>query len=424
MNRRLVLNAASRAISHLSYTPLLGTAAAISLVRVLFYAALMDVDQFGLTSQLLLVSGLFGLFGNLGTQLVAHRDVPRLLHLGRSREAVSLIAQSTYVTVLVAVLCFPLGWLGLPLFNLTPIELALALIHGLATQVFATFVIESKSRLAMMQYARDMFIRAMLITVAGSWVAYRGWGGVGVIAAEALLTLAVLPFLAVSILANNNVPWSDIGRMAAPAHRELPWRASLILLAGSLIAYASFNLDRWFAASSLNRFEFGQYAFAWIPLMAAQSLQFLLNAGIFPLLARHGLEAPAWRALRLAAQVSLAILAIGIIAAVIAWFLAPPIIAAWLPKYSAALPLLGPLIAAAVFRISDFWSSFLIAAKFEWVLLKVQTVVLGLVLLGWIGLISIMGLRMTPESLAWLAFVAAATTHAASAVSAVVMVKR
>ena len=90
-------------------------------------------------------------------------------------------------------------------------------------------------------------------------------------------------------------------------------RQRLILLAGSLVGFLSVNLDRWIAASVLDRFEFAQYSFAWITLLGAQSLQFLLNAGIFPLLARRTMGGTLLSGLRLAGAISIATLCLGLL---------------------------------------------------------------------------------------------------------------
>ncbi|MET4371912.1 hypothetical protein ABIA99_004617 [Bradyrhizobium sp. LB12.1] len=401
----------SKALLRLSYTPILGVAAAISLGRLFLYTALLDVGEFGTASKLLLLSSLFGMCGTLGTQLVAHRDVPRLIHAGHGKEAVSMLAQCVVVSSLVAppfVLIAPI--LG-KFFDLSISEVILALCHGFVSQVFLTLVIESKSRLAMLQYARDMLWRSILVTIAGAAAAYMGLGGQGVVAAEAFLTLLVLPFLGATIFSINRIGWSDIEPFRI---RNLPWRASIVLLAGSVVAYGSCNADRWVAASVLKPLDFGHYSFAWIPLLAAQSVQWLLNAGVFPLLVRHEAAQGPASAFRLTAVVSLSVLAVSTITAFIAWAVAAPFVQAWLPKYLEALPILPPLLGAAALRVSDFWSNYLIVSRSEGVLLKVQMVGFAAMFVCW-ALVA----EPSYTSVAWLAFLTAATAFLAGAVASI-----
>jgi O-antigen/teichoic acid export membrane protein len=353
------------------------------------------------------------MFGTLGTQLVAHRDVPRLINAGHRKEAVSMLAQCVVVSSLVAppfALIAPI--LG-KFFDLSIWEVMLALCHGFVSQAFLTLVIESKSRLAMIQYARDMLLRSALVTIAGAGAAFMGGGGQAVVFAEAFLTLLMLPFLSVAIFSTSGVRWSDIEPFRI---RDLPWRTSIVLLAGAIVSYGSCNADRWVAASVLKPLDFGHYSFAWIPLLAAQSVQWLLNAGIFPLLVRREAILGPDSALRLTAVISLSVLALSTVGAFIVWAVAGPLIQAWLPKYLEALPILPPLLGAAAFRVSDFWSNYLIVSRSEGALLKVQIVGFSVVFIGW-ALVT----EPSYTSVAWLAFLTAAAAFFAGAVASMLL---
>ena len=52
-----------RAARFFSYTPLLGFSAALSFIKLLLYAHLVQADAFGELSQTLLISSLFCVFG-------------------------------------------------------------------------------------------------------------------------------------------------------------------------------------------------------------------------------------------------------------------------------------------------------------------------------------------------------------------------
>jgi len=418
LTRANLFGLTGRAISHLSYTPLLAIAAAISLVRIVVYARLLPVEQFGITSQILLLSGFFGLFGNLGTQLIAHREMPVLFQREQPREAVGVMARSIYVTVTLGMLCLAFGFVGARPFELSRFDFALSVIHGVLVQLFTTVVIESKSRLAMMRYTRDMTVRATLMIVMGGGAAYVGWGGEGVIEAEILATLVVLPSLTWTVLKRAHVPLCDLFAMLRTTVADVPWGPALILLAGSLVGFLSFNLDRWIAASTLDRREFAQYSFAWITLLGAQSLQFLLNAGIFPLLARRTMGGALLSGLRLAGAISIATLCLGLLGVASAILLVPMAVSAWLPQYQSALPLILPLGAAAVFRISDFWASYLIASHREMRLFKVQAAILVVVTMIWVAVAAATGYSDMGLSLAWLAFALAFATHLGNAIAA------
>ena len=409
---------AVRVASHLSYTPLLAVAATISLVKIVIYARLLPIVEFGIASQMLLLSGFFSLFGNLGTQLIAARDAPVLFQREQPREAVAVLARSVLVTVAVGLLCLALGVLGARPFELSRLAVALAVIHGLLVQIFTTVVIETRSRLAMMRYAREVTARAALMILAGVGAAWAGWGGEGVIAGEIAATLVVLPSLTWNILKRAHVSLGELVVALRTMGADVPWRPSLILLAGSLISFLSFNLDRWIAAFVLDRREFAQYSFAWIAALTAQSLQFLLNAGIFPLLARRTMNETLAAGLRLAGAISIATLCLGFLGAVVAVVLVPPIVNAWLPQYDSAITLMLPLVAAAIFRVSDFWASYLITSHHEMRMLTVQATAIVAVTMLWFPIAAASGFAQIGLSLAWLAFALAAITHVSNAIAA------
>ncbi|MCS6943850.1 MAG: hypothetical protein RMK97_00265, partial [Sutterellaceae bacterium] len=299
----------ARGVAHFAYTPLLALAAAISFGKLVLYAALIDVEQFGALGKMLLVSTLFGMAGGLGLYLAASRDLPALLVAGRVHRAIALLAQSAWVTTLTAGAGMLCALLGADLFDLTAAEMTLGLLHGWLQQLFMFAGFDNRSRLALMSYARDLFLRAFLCAAVGAAAAGAGLGASGVIVTEAVATAAVGAWMIGGVLRRANARWRWLPRLAVRRLNALPWRPSLVLLASSLVAFTSFNLDRWIAAQVLNREAFGQYAFAWIALIAAQSVQMLVNSGLLPLLARRAATGRSASAVRLTLRVSIALLA-------------------------------------------------------------------------------------------------------------------
>lgn len=397
----------ARGVAHFSYTPLLALAAAASFGKLIVYAGLLDVALFGALGKMLLASTLFGMVGGLGLYLVAGRDLPALLVAGRARRAVALLAQGAWVTTLTAAVGLLGAGFSVALFDLSAGELAFGLLHGWLQQLFMFAAFDNRSRLALIDYARDLLVRALLCAGAGAAAAVLGLGAIGVVVAEAAATALVGAGMTRGILRRARVRWRWLPRLASRRLARLPWRASLVLLAGSLAAFASFNLDRWIAAEVLDREAFGQYAFAWIALLAAQSVQMLVNSGLLPLVARRSATGQAGGALRLTALISGALLAAASLAGVVVGLVAAYAVERWLPKYAAALPLLPPILAAAALRVSDFWSSLLIVRKRENALLAAQTAGVIVCLAGFAVWKRSMGMPATPLALAWLAFAAA-----------------
>jgi O-antigen/teichoic acid export membrane protein len=405
----------ARGVAHFSYTPLLAAAAAVSFGKLIVYAGLLDVAQFGALGKMLLVSTLFGMVGGLGLYLVASRDLPALLVVGRARRAVALLLQSAWVTTLTAAVGLLGAYLGIGLFDLSSIELALGLLHGWMQQLFMFMGFDNRSRLALVDYARDLLVRALLCAGVGAAAAVLGSGAVGIILAEAAATALAVAWLTRGVVRRAQVHWRWLPRLATRGLVRLPWRSSFVLLTGSLVAFASFNLDRWIAAETLDREAFGQYAFAWIALLAAQSVQMLVNSGLLPLLARRSAMAQGGGAVGLTFRTSAALLAAACVVGVVAGVAVTLTVERTLPRYAAALPLLPPIIAAAALRASDFWSSLLIVQKRENELLAVQTFSVIVCLAGFALWTRLNGGSPEPIALAWLACATAALSLTASA---------
>lgn len=405
------LRTCQRTISYFSYTPLLFLSAALSFLRVIIYARSLDSDQFGALSQMLLVSNVFGMAGNLGTQLVAHRDVPKLLQVGSKSLAAILLFQCIAVTTATMCLCVAYGLMGARPFALTAASFSVAIVHGWSQQIFATALIERKSRLAMMSYASEMARRSALVALAGLCAVWWFRNAESVLLAELAMTVIVFPKLFRGLCDLADFPIVKLAQHGMHSVLEMPWGAAIVLFGGTIIGFASINLDRWVAAEWLPRAAFGQYSFVWILVMASQLAQNLLNVGFFPLLARRRVERGELDILKLSAALSALLLALGALGGVVIGFSLYHLIPTWFPQYSGAEELVPPLTIAAVFRFAEFWSSFLVITNREGPLLKIQGGLLIFVLGGWALLLWQMQLSASALTLSWLAVAMAVASY-------------
>lgn len=409
----------ARGVAHFSYTPLLGLAAAVAFGKLIVYAKLVAVEQYGALGQMLLVSSAVGIVGSLGLQSVASRNVPALFVRGRQRRGVWLLAQTVAVSTWFALLLTLAAAAGLSLFGLRAEELTLGILHGWAQLTFLTLASESRSRLEMLRYARQMALRNVVIAAAGFAFAAFGSGAKGVILAETAGTLAFCLLLGRSVLARARLHGGALLRALDLRRRRLPWRAALLMLAGTAVLFVSFNADRWIAAETLPRDAFGVYAFGWLALLAAQSVHGLLNSSLLPLLSRRRALALDASAYRLTALISAALLAGGLsVVLPTAWALAWAV-EHWMPQYAAARPLWVPMLLAAVLRVSDFWSSLLLAVEREGLLLAVQALAVLAAGVGYLAWLAIGAEAPTPVSLAWFAVATAFLSYGSSAAAAV-----
>lgn len=395
--------------------PLLAVAALLAFLRVALYAQLLSVGNFGLLSKAFLISGIFGVAGSLGFHLLAHRELPALFIHKRYRCGMILLGRGAIVTSFVAC-CLAL----LPLFGVQPLGMAgaaftLGLIHGWAQQIFMLSVIESKSRLEMTRYAVRILAKVALSTCGGIAAAIIFGNALMVVAVEFVTTFLLTIAIVKSVLHRVNLRLAVITVIAAQGQTVREWRIAFVLLVTSLLAFFSFNADRWIAALLLPIDGFGIYSFAWIALLAAQSVQFLINTGVFPVLVRRHASAPGLGAFRLTTAVSFMILFAGVVVAAIGIALVSWGISRWYPAYVAAVPLLPYLFIASVFRLADFWSSYLIVIRRESTLLGIQALTILILVSLWLIYGSKSAVRVSADNLAQLALVLAVGSYTISA---------
>lgn len=374
INTQLLL---SRVLYHLSYTPILGLAALIGLIRIGIYARLLDVDEFGLLSKLLLISSFFYVVGSFGFQLLAQRDIPARFAEGRYRKGIIILGRAGIVTSITALAVSLVPLSGYSPLGVTALAFLFAVLHGWGQQIYMLVVIDIRSRLEMMRYSWQILVRAVFSAAVAVIVAAMGGGAIGIVVAELVITVMLTAKMMEHLLNSTRLSITTFTKLSAKGFNKTEWQVSMVLLVGTVLAFLSISADRWIAAARLSSTEFGLYSFAWISLVVAMSVQALLNAGIFPLIAQRRVAGGSdTNALRITTIVSGGLLIVGLITAFIANALAAWAIPRWYPQYINALPLFPPLLLAAAFRVSDFWSSYLIIVHRHHLLLKIQFILI------------------------------------------------
>lgn len=367
---------AARLIAHLKYTPILGLAALIGFVRIGIYARLLSVDDFGLLSKLLLISGFFCVAGSCGFQILAQRDLPAMFAHQRYRRGLVILGKACMITSVVALLLCVTPVFGYVPLNVAGLALLIAVIHGWAQQSFMLVVLDSRSRLEMVPYSLQILLRTVLCCVVASGVAALGGGALGILLAELAVTVVLSVNLMKKMLQGIGFSWAVFAGLCKKGFTKKEWHVAAILLLGTTLSFLSISVDRWLAADVLSAKQFGLYSFSWIPLVAALSMQALLNAGLFPLIAQRRVAGSDQKALRVTALVSIGLLLAALLFVLLANKLIAWAIPIWYGQYQDALPLFLPLLAAAAFRVSDFWSSFLIITHRHVSLLVTQVILI------------------------------------------------
>lgn len=409
--RRRVL----RAATYLSYTPLLGFAAFLSLIRITIYSRLLSVSDFGLLSKLLLISSIFSAAGSLGFQLMAQRDLPAFFSDGRYRQGLVLLCKAIVVTTVTALLASSVSLFHLPILGLSGLLLCCSIFHGWSQQVFILTVIDTRSRLEMMRYAKQILFKTVLVSVVAVIVAMLGGGAISVIFAELLMTLLFCAkFLGVI---TGSAKKRLIFAVGVRSFTRRDFSTALTLFVSTILIFLSTNIDRWLAADQLSHNDFGLYAFAWISLTAALSFQALLNAGILPLISKRRKEGQLTAAFNTTAYISVSMFVAGVILAAFVYWFAQWFLPNQYQRYAGALPLIMPLLLAAVLRLADFWSSYLVVMHRQSLLMKIQII---LILIPCFYYIVVPHAAIAaPSDFAWLAVTLAAGNYIFTGLAAI-----
>lgn len=383
---RLPLMLSPSRIRQLWYAPLLALAMGLMMLRMLVMARLLDVTAFAEFSGGILVSSTFCMIGCLGLQSMLQREWP--INLVRRQELRGLVRAAQ--CNLVALGCGLVGLLGVAfggsLSGMTPAILGVGLLHGLSQQLFLLATVESRSRGEALRFAHQNLLRAGAALALG--VAAALWTGSAALALviDALVTIAMSQGLFQQSLGRTRFGVAAVYRLAIRRLSLVHWNSALTMMLIMAMGFGLLNADRWLASHQLDPEGFANYSFAWIVLSIAQSAQAVINASVYPLLARRFGEYGRGVAFGVCLRVSASILAAGAVMAVPLYLALDYGIHRWYPRYVDARALIPLFLAIAVLRASDFWTSFLLIAGLEARLLRLNLCAMAFGLLAWIAL--------------------------------------
>lgn len=372
-----------RRARQLWYAPVLALATALMMLRLFALARLLDIPNFAQLSAALLVSTTFTMLGCLGLQSLLQRDMPIMFVRGRERAARVLLAQSVVVAYASAAVAM-LAAFVVPFNFGSPANLvALGILHGLSQQLFVLGSVESRSRGEPLRFAAQSLVRSLVIVAAGLAAARVTRTASAVVIAEAVVSLAIAHGLLSQTM--GRVMKLTV-RIALDRIKRIDWGAAWVLLLVSLLGFALTYADRWGAASVLDAHDFANYAFAGTVLAIGLSAQSLVNASVYPLLARLYAREGQQACFTLCSKLSLVALTGALVLAVPAWFVLDAAVRRWYPAYDVALVLLAPFLLVAALRVSDFWSSYMMITGFQGRLLKTNLLAGALAAVAWLAL--------------------------------------
>jgi O-antigen/teichoic acid export membrane protein len=405
----------SRTSRQLWYVPLLVGAMGIMMARLLIMARILSVPEFAQLSGGLLVASTFYMLGCLGLQLLLQRQWPVDIVRKRERAGIVLAAQCNLVALACAVVGVALAAAGLSVAGMSSALLAWGITHGFSQQLFVIATVESRSRGDALRYARENVVRSVIAVSAGVAAAIWTGSALWTLAAEAIVSVMLSWALFRRSAALASVRLTDVYALAGRHITRVDWMSALTLVVVGALSFTMVNADRWIAADRLDAHGFGAYSFAWIILAIAQSVQAVISASLYPLLARrfasHGRRA----AFRVCVLSSLGMLIVGLVCIVPVWFALAWAIGHWFRVYYAATDLLPVFLIVAVLRVSDFWSSYLLVIGCEGRLLASNLIVTVVGVIAWLAWTHPWASRLQLKQVALLAVILATLSYAAAA---------
>ena len=406
-------------LRQLWYVPLLGLAMGLILVRTLVMAKLLDIHSFAQFSGGLLVSSTFSMLGGLGLYFLLQREMPVQIIRGRERAAALLLMQSLSAATACALAGLVLVAAGIEVGGLGSIILAIGIIHGLSQQVFLIATVESRSRGLPLTFALQTLVRAVIVLSVSIGIGALLKNAVAVLMAEAIVSLLLTHKVLKGVWQRARVGAALVFRLAVRRMSRVRWSSAMVLLAVGSMGFLLMNIDRWAAVRLLQPIAFAYYAFAWMVLMVAQSMQAVINASVYPMLARRFASTGRAASFRIAAGASIGLLLACAITFWPAYWLMNAVVMRWFPAYAESRSIFGLFMLVAALRLSDFWSSHLLIVGQERRLFLVNFTTGTIVFAGWFYLFS-SGVNGSVEmqNLAWLAVAIALTSYLAAAVTA------
>lgn len=401
------------------YVPLLSLAMALMMVRTLVMAKILDIPGFAQFSAGQLASSTFCMLGCLGLYPLLQRELPVQIVRHRQRVGAILLAQCLVVAAACALLGMVLAAVGVSVMGLSPALLAIGLLHGLSQQVFLAVTLDSRSRGEPLQFALQNLERAATALAVGCGVGLVLESAAAVLLAEAAVSLLLTLKTMRGVLRRSRLKATVVILLATRRMGRIPWSSAMALMAVLFVAFSFLNADRWVAAQLLQSAAFALYAFAWTLLLVAQSMQAVINASFFPLLARRFASTGSATAFRLCARASIGLLlAFALVSWPAGWLLEVAVLR-WFPAYADATSIIGIFLWVAALRISDFWGSYLIIVGKEKRLLLVYLGVGILVFAAWMYRVNVWANQgITIGDIAWLAVALSVAGYIASLLTA------
>ncbi|EME5357386.1 hypothetical protein LF841_20550 [Pseudomonas aeruginosa] len=347
-------------------------AAFITALKGFFYAHLLDEVQYAGVNYYLLILGVGVLLVSSGVMVRCHTEMPLLAKRATLNQLTDFVRRVKGTGFLYwLVFCALVPFVG----RVVAIDLSLQTLSAVQVLIFFLFTVDLmlvKSRLDFLGYAKQLFLRNLVIAVAGFVSAYFTVSAVTTVAAEVCCAALIYYRGLLSFVRGLQIPGFEFLRQSIS---YMP-----VTLVGALLQF----VDRLLASSVLGAEEFSRFSYFSLIVMAGLSVQQLVNTRVITILPgiceRGGREG-----YRYVVKVSLVMGAFLLVALTMGMLLlqSPWFAADWLKRdYSLGLA----FVFMALVRSVDFYSAYLLVMGRKVLLFKVQFSVLLLFFIGVIPL--------------------------------------
>ena len=377
------------------YVFILAASMMIMMVRPLLAASILDRVEFSKYSIGMLISSSFTMVGCFGLQLMLQRDMPSNIISGNLRKSVTALFSSIIISFIfllfLIVACFSFMF---TLSSLGTLGVIIALLNGFSQQVFILSTIESRSSGKYLVFSFQNLIRASFVFSAMFLVVSLTNSAIDAMLVEFITSLVVSYTIIYKLLIRYCLRIKSMFILSFRNILKLKWKTPLSLMSTVVLGYLLLNIDRWVAVKTLDAIIYSDYALAAIVLMAAQSVQSIINSSVFSSLVIRRKKRNSKECFTLAKTVSITLLVVGLLVCIPGYFIIKGFVLYFYPDYILSISIVPVFMAAGLFRASDIWSSYLIVIGEEKLLSIINVFIIFLSLLIWLFVVYFMGISL------------------------------
>jgi hypothetical protein len=338
----------------------MGLANAVSIAKLFIYVRVITIEEFGNYATLSLLTMVFIMVGSLGFITELQRRLP--IELRRSNHSTStiLIAQVVLITFFVFAVCTSVIYLApIRILNLDNNLACLGLFGGLTQLLFSIVSSQTRARLKLTQFSKEIFLKNLITLVGGVGLATFAPQAKHIFLFESVLLLLYTAGLYTRFSVDiRSIGGYNLLRITWKETKSYRWTPVFSMFVIGFLVFINQNIERYLAKYYLSVDRFAIISFGLIVPYIANMIQSILNSSIFTTQVLEFQDHNDKRKLILySLKVSLIAGAFFLLISVPSFFIARASILYYYPQYSTLVPYLHLVFLAFAIRSSDFISN-------------------------------------------------------------------